>query len=217
MLEEKKSKPAVIIQGKLSKLSMSKTLDKKTLMGKSKIIAGLGNPDKGFGNTYHNVGIMALSDIIQKDEAQPKRSLLKIFQKKDWKKKGLFEYIKMDGYIAVRPLVYMNESGKAIASAAREFGAKPEDITIIHDDSDITLGDFKISFGKNAGGHNGVQSIIDSLHSKNFTRVRIGIRPKTEIQRKKAGAFVLTPITKKDKEILDGVFEKIELSIQKKQ
>ena len=213
MLEQKKSKQAEILQDGSLRFSSVKNFNMKNSIDRKKIIAGLGNPDKGFGNTYHNVGIMALSDIIQKTQEcdnRPKRSLLKIFQKKDWKKKGFFEYIKTNDYIAVRPLVYMNESGRAIASAAREFGVKPEDITIIHDDSDITLGDFKISFGKNAGGHNGVQSIIDSLHSKNFTRVRIGIRPKTEIQRKKAGTFVLSPIKKKDKEILDGVFKKIE-------
>ena len=213
MLEQKKSKQAEILQDGSLRFSSVKNFNMKNSIDRKKIIAGLGNPDKGFGNTYHNVGILALSDIVQKteeDNIQPKQSLLKTFQKKDWKKKGLFEYIKTNNYIAVRPLVYMNESGKAIASAAREFCVKPHDITIIHDDSDITLGDFKISFGKNAGGHNGVQSIIDSLHSKNFTRVRIGIRPKTEIQRKKAGTFVLSPIKKKDKEILDGVFKKIE-------
>ena len=115
-----------------------------------------------------------------------------------------------NGAVAVKPLVFMNESGKAVALAAREFGAQPENIVVIHDDSDLTLGDFKVSFGKNAGGHKGVQSTIDALRSKNFTRIRIGIRPKTETRRKKAGAFVLAAITKKDNEILENVYKEIE-------
>jgi len=129
--------------------------------------------------------------------------------------KGLFEYAKINGDIFAKPLVFMNESGKAIAAAAREFGAKPEDVMIIHDDSDIPIGDFKISFGKNAAGHRGVQSIIDALKSKNFTRIRIGIRPKTETRRKKAGAFVLAQITKEDKTAFEMVFNEIESNIQK--
>jgi PTH1 family peptidyl-tRNA hydrolase len=173
---------------------------------KYKIVAGLGNPGKEFENTYHNVGVVALSGIAQKWSDE---SILPKFKSR----KGLFEYAKTKNYVLVKPLVFMNESGKAIASAAREFGAKPENIIIIHDDSDITLGNFKVSFGKNAGGHKGVQSIIDAVRSKNFTRIRIGIRPKTETRRKKAEAFVLAIITKKDKEILDGVFEKIKSEI----
>jgi PTH1 family peptidyl-tRNA hydrolase len=169
-----------------------------------KIIAGLGNPGKEFENTYHNAGLMALSEMVKKwdgDNVPPKFK----------SRKGLFEYAKAaNGNVAVKLLVFMNDSGRAISAAAREFGAKPENIIIIHDDSDLPLGDFKISFGKNAGGHKGVQSIIDALRSKNFTRVRIGIRPKIESRRKKAGTFVLTPITKKDKEILSDVFKKIE-------
>jgi PTH1 family peptidyl-tRNA hydrolase len=203
MLERKKSKPSRVL-----------ILPKKNREKKYRIVAGLGNPGKEFENTYHNVGVMALSRIAQECEddegAAPKRPPCKIFRRKIRKGERLFEYAERNGSILVKPLVFMNESGRAIASAAREFGAKPEDFTIIHDDSDLTLGDFKISFGKNAGGHQGVQSIIDTLRSKNFTRIRIGIRPKTETRRKKAGVFVLAPITKKDKETLSGVFKKIE-------
>ena len=198
MPEQKKSKRSQILPSPVPHNEIWKD--------RYKIIAGLGNPGKEFENTYHNVGVMALLDIAKK---LGDGNVLPQFKSR----KGLFEYAKTDNGIAIKPLVFMNEAGKAIVAAAREFGAKPEDIIIIHDDSDLMLGDFKISFGKNAGGHKGVQSIIDALRSKNFTRIRIGIRPKTEIRRKKAGTFVLTPITKKDKETLNAVFEKIEYRI----
>ncbi len=167
---------------------------------KCKIIVGLGNPGIEYENTYHNVGMMMLFRLAGND----------------WKGKrykNSFESEKKDDVVLIRPLVFMNESGLAIKEAARVFKAKPEEIVIIHDDSDIPLGSFKISFGKNAGGHNGIQSIIDTLKSKNFSRIRIGIRPIIEPLRKKAGIFVLKPITKKDKNILDGVFKEIESKI----
>src|SRR5271157_2966073 len=104
----------------------SPILPNKTWKDGSKIIAGLGNPDKKFENTYHNVGVMALSEIARKDENAP----LKFKSRK-----GLFEYTKTSNGILVKPLIFMNESGKAIALAARDFHVRPENIIIIHDDS----------------------------------------------------------------------------------
>jgi PTH1 family peptidyl-tRNA hydrolase len=173
---------------------------------KYKAVAALGNPGKEFDDTYHNAGFMALSHLIKKlsSEKEPPK-----FRPR----KNLFEYAAADDLIFIRPLVFMNESGVAVKAALREFKIKPEETIIIHDDSDIPLGDFKLSFGRNSGGHRGVQSVIDSLRSKDFTRIRIGIRPEAERQRKKAGSFVLARITKKNKVTLDGVFEKIAAQI----
>jgi len=91
----------------------------------------------------------------------------------------------------------------------KKIGAKPNDLIVIHDESDLPLGDYKISRNKHSAGHRGVQSIIDALHTKDFTRIRIGIRPAAEIKRKKASAFVLKKITARDKRILNAVFKKI--------
>lgn len=189
MPEQKKSKRDRVSPGILS-------------AGIYKLVAGLGNPSKEFENTYHNAGVMALAYLVRRNE---EKDLLKFR-----KYKGLFEYEKVNGVVFMKPLVFMNESGAALRAAAREFGIPAKNIAIIHDDSDIPIGDFKISFGKNAGGHRGVQSVIDAIRTNAFTRIRVGIRPKTETQRKKAGAFVLKSITKKDKETLHDVFEKIE-------
>ena len=109
----------------------------------------------------------------------------------------------------------MNESGRAISAAIKYFKIKPEEILIVHDDSDIEIGKYKISFGRGSAGHNGVESIIKSLKTKDFWRLRIGIRPNIRInqskisinQRLKASAFVLKKISKKDLKILEKVFE----------
>src|SRR3989304_4245173 len=92
------------------------------------------------------------------------------------------------------------------------FKVKPEEILIIHDDSDIEIGKYKLSFNRGAAGHLGVQSIMDALGTKNFWRLRIGIRKKTglpaEARQVKAGEMVLKKISKKDLEILEDVFKK---------
>ncbi len=105
----------------------------------------------------------------------------------------------------------MNKSGKAVAEAKKRFKVKSEEILIIHDDSDIELGKYKFSFGRGSAGHKGIESIIKALKTKNFWRLRIGIRSKkvglsAEARRAKAEDFVLKKITKKDLLIFNEVF-----------
>lgn len=104
----------------------------------------------------------------------------------------------------------MNESGSFVAKILKKKGIKPENLFVIHDDSDIETGKYKVSFGRGSAGHNGVESIIKALKTKNFWRLRIGIRPPIRAnQWLKASDFVLKKIGKKDIEILEDIFRKI--------
>ncbi len=153
---------------------------------KPKLIIGLGNPDKKYENTYHNVGFLAV-DYFAKNLLNS--NLLK-------------------------SAVFMNQSGDFVGKAIKKHGIKPQELMVIHDDSDIELGNYKISFGRSSAGHQGVESIINSLGTKNFWRLRIGIRKAglpAETRRAKAGDFVLEKITKNDWEILEKTFSEIEL------
>jgi PTH1 family peptidyl-tRNA hydrolase len=170
------------------------------------LIIGLGNPDPALENTYHNVGALAVQWIAEHATADG-GSTPKFRAHKD-----SFEYIKAGDQILIRPLVFMNESGRAVKDAMHVFGAGIKDIVIIHDDSDIAVGGFKRANGGGSAGHNGIRSIIDHLHTEDFARIRIGIRAKDEAHRKKAGDFVLSPITPSDKKAFEGVFEKISAS-----
>ncbi|MCL4530917.1 MAG: aminoacyl-tRNA hydrolase, partial [Chloroflexi bacterium] len=123
--------------------------------------------------------------------------------------KKLFAAAAADRAIFVAPLTFMNESGIAAREALKQFGAKPEDLIVIHDDSDLPVGKYKISRNVRAAGHKGVQSIIDVIGTKDFTRIRIGIRPPVEQRRAKAETFVLKKITKKDGQTLHGIFDAI--------
>ncbi|MEK7462908.1 MAG: aminoacyl-tRNA hydrolase, partial [Patescibacteria group bacterium] len=100
---------------------------------------------------------------------------------------------------------FMNESGAAAQIILERTGGKPENLLVIQDDSDIVLGKYKLSIDRSSAGHKGIEDIINKIGSKNFWRLRIGIRPKEEGG--KALDFVLKRISKKNKEILEGVFE----------
>jgi len=165
-----------------------------------KLIAGLGNPGKSYSDTYHNIGKAALHRITGDKKFKKPFSV---------RKKESFEYIKIENCVYVTPLTYMNEVGKAIYSAAKRFDIQPENILIIHDDSDIALGSYKLSCNRGSAGHNGIKSIIACLGTKNFWRLRIGIRRARNI---KANDFVLQKISPEDNEPLEKVLLEIQTS-----
>ena len=153
-----------------------------------KLIIGLGNNDPQYANTYHNVGHM-MADFLRENHSE-----LKVENN--------------DGY--------MNEAGASAKKLMKKYSAKPEQTLIIHDDSDILLGEYKLSFERGSAGHKGVQNIFDTVKSNDFWRMRIGIRPKPKTEgapRKKAEEFVLKKISSADKKVLDEVFAKAALEI----
>lgn len=160
---------------------------------KIKIVVGLGNPDPGNARTYHNAGFLAL------DRLSPGGSAI------DWRERKEFSYSKIGKTIIARPRTFMNESGEAVRRALGYFKAKSENLLVIHDDSDIEAGRYKIDFGRGAAGHRGVSSVMERLKTRDFWRVRIGVRS----QRGKAGDFVLKKITPADRQKLDRVFEEL--------
>lgn len=128
------------------------------------LIVGLGNPGKQYENTRHNVGF----DVIE------------IFKSKynlNFKKKGNGEYAKCNilnqECIFLKPLTYMNLSGKAVFEYAKYFKIPEEKIIIVYDDKDILSGEIKLRKKGSSAGHNGIKSIL--INFKDFLRVRIGI------------------------------------------
>ncbi|MFA6136435.1 MAG: aminoacyl-tRNA hydrolase [Candidatus Paceibacterota bacterium] len=165
---------------------------------KLRAIIGLGNPSEEYQNTYHNTGKELINFFVDSQK----------FEKPSGKH---FEFIRSaNDLILIKSLLYMNESGKAVLEAIKYFKLKPKELAIAHDDSDVTIGNYKISFDQSSGGHKGIQSIIDAIGTQKFWRIKIGIRPQNEKVRQKAEKFVLKKISKKDKIILNEVFKKIE-------
>jgi len=146
-----------------------------------KLIIGLGNPGEKYEKTRHNAGFMAIEEL-----------------KED----------KPEGSVLAKPKTFMNDSGKAVKELADYYGAKPQDLWIIHDDIDLPLGQYKISEGQGSAGHKGVQSIIDQLKTKDFKRVRIGICPAAG-KPENVEDFVLKKFDKEEIKELKEVFKRI--------
>ncbi len=136
----------------------------------SYIITGLGNPGKEYENTRHNTGRIVL-DVIRKEYGGEEYELDKkanafIAEGKIGKEKVTF----------VAPETFMNNSGKAIAKFVKSIKAA-EKLVVIYDDFSLPLGRMKISYNRSSGGHNGLESIIKSLKTEAFVRIRIGTAP----------------------------------------
>ena len=171
------------------------------------IIAGIGNDDPSYANTYHNVGFLCIEHMLatHKEDVH-KKSIPSKHHFSAW------EY--SCNTILIKNNSYMNTSGDPISRALSFFSLSPDHLVVIHDDNDIALGSYKISFEKSDAGHNGVSSIIHSLKTNTFYRIRIGIQPQ-DIPRKKALDFVLSPISKHHHTLLLPVFEEIDTMLRR--
>jgi len=136
-----------------------------------KLVVGLGNPGKEYENTRHNTGWIMLDFILGKKIDWKQSSGTKALFYKDSVAEKPVEYIK--------PTTFMNNSGVAVAYVKDKHKLKLKDIVVIYDDVDLPLGKMKISFDRSSGGHNGLESIIKKLKSREFVRIRIGISSET--------------------------------------
>jgi PTH1 family peptidyl-tRNA hydrolase len=159
-----------------------------------KLIIGLGNPGKVYVNNRHNVGFRCLDHF-----ARLHRISLK--ERKARAKVGAGEVAGVQVVLA-KPRTYMNLSGGAVGRLVRQLGVQLDDLLVICDDLDLPLGKFRIRQRGGSAGHKGVQSIIASLGSEEFPRIRIGIgRPDDgdEI------AYVLSDFTAAEKGLVKEV------------
>lgn len=136
------------------------------------VIVGLGNPGEEYEGSRHNTGRMAL-DFFAKH--------MKFGEWKEDKKAKAHIASGMVGRTAVvlvAPDTFMNKSGAAILKFVKSQKAA-ERMVVLYDDLDLPLGSAKISFNRGSGGHRGVESIMQAVKTKKFTRVRIGVSPET--------------------------------------
>jgi peptidyl-tRNA hydrolase, PTH1 family len=168
-----------------------------------KMIMGLGNPEPEYKNTYHNAGKLMVDYLLKKHVFGSKDETT-VFRKKI---SGNFESLTVNGLTLIKPTNYMNTNGSAAKAAMKSLNIKADSLLMAHDDSDIEIGKYKISSGRGSAGHNGVQSVIENLGTKDFWRIRIGIGKSGKINKVKAGELVLQKITAKDKELLSSAFD----------
>ncbi|AOZ97539.1 aminoacyl-tRNA hydrolase [Butyrivibrio hungatei] len=141
--------------------------------GKMYVIAGLGNPEKKYFETRHNVGFATIDALSDKYNIELTETKFKAAFGKG--------RIGNERVILVKPLTYMNLSGEAIRPICDYFKVdSKEELIVISDDVDLDVGKIRVRPKGSAGGHNGLKSIIAQLGHSEFNRVRVGVgkRPK---------------------------------------
>jgi len=132
------------------------------------LIVGLGNPDKQYEKTFHNMGYIAVGDAAE--------ALGTKFKKKECEAMIAEAYVGGEKVILARPLTYMNNSGRAVKQLMAKYKIPEENLLVIYDDYDLPKGKVRIRANGSAGTHNGMRSIIGETGLKEFPRIRIGIR-----------------------------------------
>lgn len=172
-----------------------------------KIIAALGNPGKEYARTRHNAGFIA-ADLLSDH-----------YNFESFRKEDRFEaeistgVIDSNKCILVKPQTFMNSSGRAVQKVLAFYKLTPDDLIVIHDDLDIPVGCLRLSFDSRSAGHRGVQSIIDTLGSKEFWRLRLGI--KVDDQKAPTERFVLSAFPKDEEEKLFAALAEVPETIEK--
>jgi PTH1 family peptidyl-tRNA hydrolase len=157
---------------------------------KIKLFIGLGNPGQKYENTRHNLGFIILDEI----------AALKHLRFKMWNDVADVSFCEeMDFRIwLLKPMTFMNLSGVAVSSFAKYYKIRTEKIFVFYDDFLIPLGGYRIRMSGSSGGHNGMSSIIENLHSDNFPRMKLGIGPLPKFIL--AADFVLSKFAQEDKD-----------------
>ncbi len=125
---------------------------------------------------------------------------------------SLYTFSSCDQISLIKPMTYMNLSGRAVKQALSDFGCTVDDIIVVYDDVDLAIGKIRIRAKGSSGGHKGLQSIIDLLNTDSFVRVRIGIGPKPE------GVdlvdYVLQDFSESELAVLDRVLDVVENAVE---
>ncbi|MEK9131707.1 MAG: aminoacyl-tRNA hydrolase [Patescibacteria group bacterium] len=180
------------------------------------IIVGLGNPGEEYALTRHNAGRIVLGVFAKSISADDF-----VLDKKinaSVSKGGVAK----NKVTLVEPETFMNKSGLSVKSLVKVAKSKvfkggvAENLVVIHDDLDIPIGKFKISFNKSSGGHKGVESIIKAIGTEAFVRVRMGISPSTASGKLKKpsgekliGDFIVDPFKKAELELIKKSAKKV--------
>jgi PTH1 family peptidyl-tRNA hydrolase len=176
-----------------------------------KLIAGLGNPGRGYANNRHNVGFRCLNYFAKKEGIR--------FDKKQCQARIGIGEVAGNEVVIARPQTYMNLSGQSVSLLVKKFDIDRNDLVVIHDDLDLPLGKIRIRRGGGSAGHKGVNSIITELGSQDFIRIRVGIsRPNTsgdstEISEADIIAYVLSDFSPEEKQAITQVIPRVSEAI----
>lgn len=168
------------------------------------LIVGLGNPGLRYRNTRHNVGFQVV-------EVLSLRWQIPLTWKSNAAHWGRGTFASREVILA-QPETYMNLSGKAVRRLLEHFNLTPNDLLVIHDDLDMPLGKLKFVQRSGAGGHRGVASIINTLGTQEFLRLKVGIgRPRFG---EPVEMYVLSPCYSFERELYPVIWERAAAAVE---
>lgn len=168
-----------------------------------KIIVGLGNKGKEYDGTRHNAGFEFIDALSLNKEINSNDSIIQFHTEKKFESDIAEAQIDGEKILFVKPLTYMNASGKAVAAILQFYKAEAEDLIVVMDDVDLPIGTVRIRKEGSSGGHKGTQNIIDSIKTENFARIRIGISNKGERESNfETAEYVLDKFSKRELPVL---------------
>jgi len=175
-----------------------------------KLIVGLGNPGRVHANNRHNIGFACVNHFARTQG-------IKFDKKQGHARIGSGE-VAGNKMVAARPQTYMNLSGQSVSRLIKKFDISLNDLLVIHDDLDLSLGKIRISQGGGSGGHKGIDSIISYLESQDFIRIRVGIGQPiatgdAKISNDEIIAYVLGDFTPDEKKIITETIPKVSEAI----
>ncbi|USQ79459.1 aminoacyl-tRNA hydrolase [Ornithinimicrobium faecis] len=160
------------------------------------LVVGLGNPGPKYAGNRHNIGAMVIADLAAAAGVSAKQH----------KSRAWVSEIRLGTLpggapgpraVLAQPMTYMNVSGGPVASLVQFYKVPLEQIIVVHDELDIDFGSIKLKRGGGEGGHNGLRSISQSLGTKDYLRVRLGVgRPPG---RQDPAAYVLSDFPARDR------------------
>jgi PTH1 family peptidyl-tRNA hydrolase len=173
--------------------------------GGVKLIVGLGNPGIEYQFTPHNLGFLAI-DRIAGDLGIEVRNR----QCRALTARAEIEDVPV---LLAKPETYMNLSGLSVGELVRKHEVKPEsDLIVIQDELDFPLGTLRIHTRRSSAGHNGIESIIGALGTKDFLRIRIGVAPERKVE--DGERYLLSPLRKAQLKVVDGMLDTVEEAVK---
>lgn len=163
-----------------------------------KLIVGLGNPGPQYEFTPHNLGFLVVDWLADELKVDVRNRQCRALTARTT--------IGNEQVVLAKPETFMNLSGEAVRCLVGELELTPEsDLIVIQDELDFPFGTLRVQRNRSSAGHNGIESIIGSLGTKDFVRIRIGVAPEHEIRDGKE--YLLAPLSKGRLEVIGPALE----------
>jgi peptidyl-tRNA hydrolase, PTH1 family len=161
-----------------------------------KLIVGLGNPGPEYEQTPHNLGFLVVDRIADDQKVEIRNRQCRALTARTT--------IGQEQVVLAKPETFMNLSGAAVRELVSKLEIVPDmDLIVIQDELDLPFGILRIHRNRSSAGHNGIESIIDSLGTKDFLRIRIGVAPQHKVEDGKE--YLLSPMRKAQLKALDPI------------